>query len=292
LADAGALAAALEGSGLGLDPATARPVSGGSIHHAWRVQGRDGPVFLKTNEAGAAWMLESEADGLLALREAGELRVPEVLGAGSGAGLAWLALEWLELRPPGTGAERALGHGLARLHSRPGPCFGWRRDNAIGASPQPNAHDDDWARFFAQQRIGAQLELARRNRLPGAVLEKGERLVGRIPDLLAGRKPAPALLHGDLWGGNWAADREGRPVVFDPAVHYGDAECDLAMTRLFGGFGPDFYAAYDEVIPPAPGREARLRLYQLYHVLNHANLFGGGYVGQAARLMDELAGSG
>ena len=289
---AGALAAALAGSGLGLDAASARPVGGGCIHQAWRLEGTDGPVFLKTNEAAAGWMLEAEADGLQALREAGPLRVPEVLGLGGGAGLAWLALEWLELRAPGAAAEQALGEGLGRLHSRPGPCFGWRRDNAIGASPQPNGEEDDWARFFAQQRIGAQLELGRRKGLPAALLQQGERFIERIPGLLAGRRPAPALLHGDLWGGNWAADAQGRPVVFDPAVHYGDPECDIAMTRLFGGFGPAFHAAYDAVIPPAPGRETRLRLYQLYHVLNHANLFGGGYVAQAARLMDELARCG
>jgi fructosamine-3-kinase len=291
MADLETLSPALAAAGLSVDPASARPVGGGCIHSAWRMEAASGPVFLKTNVASAAWMLAAEADGLAGLAEAGQIRVPGVLGRGVDAGVAWLALEWLELRRPDAAAEAALGAGLAAQHRVPGPHFGWRRDNAIGASPQENTPDHDWGRFFARRRIGAQLELGRRNGLPPELLRQGESLVAMIPARLAVRRVAPALLHGDLWGGNWAADEAGRPVVFDPATHYGDPECDLAMTRLFGGFGHDFYAAYDEVLPPAAGREWRLRLYQLYHVLNHANLFGGGYVAQAGRLMRELAES-
>ena len=282
------LVPALGAAGLALDAASAQPVGGGCIHSAWRVQGERGPVFLKTNTASAAWMLAAEADGLEALAAAGALRVPAVLGCGEAEGSAWLALEWLDLRHPSPQTEAALGTGLARQHAVPGPHFGWSRDNAIGASPQPNAPDDHWGRFFARRRIGAQLELGRRNGLPADLLARGARLVERIPALLADRAVAPALLHGDLWGGNRAADAAGRPVVFDPAVHYGDPECDLAMTRLFGGFDHAFYAAYDAVLPPAPGWRERLPLYQIYHVLNHANLFGGGYVRQAGALMDAI----
>ena len=282
------LAEALAAAGLALEPGSARPVGGGCIHHAWRVEGPAGPVFLKTNGTDAAWMLDAEADGLAALAAAGALRVPGVLGHGEAHGSAWLALEWLELRAPTPETEAALGAGLARQHAEPGPHFGWSCDNAIGASPQVNTRDNDWGRFFARRRIGAQLELGRRNGLPAELLARGARLVERIPALLAGRQAAPALLHGDLWGGNRAADSAGRPVVFDPAVHYGDAECDLAMTRLFGGFDRAFYDAYDAVLPPAPGWRQRLPLYQLYHVLNHANLFGGGYVRQAGALMDAV----
>ncbi len=275
--------------GLRLDAGTARPVAGGCIHSAWRLDGPDGPVFLKTSPAAADWLLAAEVDGLAALRDAGFLRVPAVLGRGADGDKAWLALEWLELRPATAAAERALGEGLARQHLVAGPGFGWHRDNAIGATPQPNGLSDDWGRFFAAQRIGFQLERGARQGWPRRLLEQGQRLRERVPALLADRRISPALLHGDLWAGNRAADAAGRPVVFDPAVHYGDPECDLAMTRLFGGFAPAFYAAYDAVIPPAAGRALRERLYQLYHVLNHANLFGGGYVAQAGRLVDELS---
>jgi protein-ribulosamine 3-kinase len=287
--DPAAAAAALAEQGVRLDPGSARPVSGGCIHSAWRLDGPDGPVFLKASRAAAAWLLEAEADGLEALRDAGFLRVPAVLGCGTTAGSAWLALEWLELRSATPASERALGAGLARQHLAAGGRYGWHRDNAIGATPQPNEPTDDWAQFFAERRIGFQLEHGATQGLPRRLLERGRRLREQVPELLADRRPAPALLHGDLWGGNRAADTQGRPVVFDPAVHYGDPECDLAMTRLFGAFDRQFYAAYDEVLPPAPGRALRERLYQLYHVLNHANLFGGGYVAQAERLIEELS---
>jgi protein-ribulosamine 3-kinase len=286
--DLSAATAALARRGIRLDPGTARPVGGGCIHAAWRLDGPDGPVFLKTNRAASGWLLEAEADGLEALRTAACLRAPGVLGFGIEGSMAWLALEWLELRPTTPATERALGEGLARQHLAAGRRFGWRRDNAIGATPQPNAQADDWGAFFAARRIGFQLEHGARQGLPRRLLARGASLREHVPALLADRRPAPALLHGDLWGGNRAADDQGQPVVFDPAVHYGDPECDLAMTRLFGGFDRDFYAAYDAVLPPAPGRALRERLYQLYHVLNHANLFGGGYIRQAERLIDEL----
>ena len=286
--DPAAAIAALAGRGIRIDPDSPRPVGGGCIHSAWRVATPDGAVFLKTNRASLSWLLEAEADGLAAIRDAGCLRTPVVLGCGVEEDTAWLALEWLELRPATPGSERALGEGLARQHRAAGPRFGWRRDNAIGATSQPNTPGDDWADFFAERRIGFQLDTGARQGLPRRLLSRGDRLRALVPQMFAERRPAPALLHGDLWSGNRAAVAAGDPVVFDPAVHYGDPECDLAMTRLFGGFAPEFYAAYDAVLPPAPGRAIREPLYRLYHVLNHANLFGGGYCGQAERLIDSL----
>lgn len=286
--DLPAACAALAELGIRVDPATAKGVDGGCIHGAWRLAGPDGPVFLKTCHATSAWLLEAEADGLAGLRQAAFLRVPAVLGHGTVGDTAWLALEWLELCPATPASERRLGEALARQHLAGGEHFGWRRDNAIGATPQPNEISDDWAAFFRAQRIGFQLELGARRGLPHRLLARGERLLAGIPALLADRRPAPALLHGDLWSGNRAADAGGAPVVFDPAVHYGDPECDLAMARLFGGFDHEFFAAYHAQLPAAPGSARRERLYQLYHVLNHANLFGGGYVGQAERLIDIL----
>ena len=165
--------------------------------------------------------------------------------------------------------------------------FGWVRDNTIGATPQPNTPDPDWVRFWARQRLGFQLALAARNGHGGALQRLGETLLGRLPDLLD-HAPAPSLLHGDLWGGNLGYMRDGEPVIYDPAVYYGDREADLAMTELFGGFGGDFYAAYREAWPLDPGYASRRDLYNLYHVLNHLNLFGGGYLGQALNLLGRL----
>jgi fructosamine-3-kinase len=284
-----AVAAAVDrASGRRLDGSTARPVGGGCIHSAWRLDGGDGPVFLKTNAPEAAWMFEAEADGLAGLAEAQCIRVPAVLGLGRDGDMAWLALEWMECRGPGPGGERVLGERLAALHSLSQARFGWRRDNAIGATPQPNDPDDDWAGFFASRRIGYQLDVAEANGLPGSLIEAGRRLQDAVGGILGGRRVRPALLHGDLWGGNWACDDRGEPFIFDPAVYCGDPEADVAMTRLFGGFGRSFYAAYEAVLPKAPGYATRLALYQLYHVLNHANLFGGGYVGQARRSIQRL----
>jgi len=288
LTDLRAVVTALGDAGFALDMSTARPVGGGCIHAATRLDGADGPLFLKTCPAASGWQLEAEADGLAGLAEAGCLRVPAVLAGGTASGTSWLALEWLELRSSTARSDAALGAALARQHLAGGDHFGWRRDNAIGATPQPNACGDDWAEFFALQRIGAQAEMGARGGWPPSLVAQARRLQARVPALLAGRRPVPALLHGDLWSGNRAADPQGAPVVFDPAVHYGDAECDLAMARLFGGFAPDFFAAYDEVLPSAPGRDGRVRLYQLYHVMNHATLFGGAYFRQAAQLIERL----
>lgn len=274
-------------TGCAFDAAGARPVGGGCIDAAWRVPGPGVTVFLKTAPAAAAWRLDAEADGLAALAAAGALRVPAVQARGCSGGTAWLALEWLDLSAGTARTAARLGEGLARLHLEPRTRFGWPRDNALGASVQRNGESDDWPEFFARQRIGAQLDFAEANGLGRRLVEAGRRLQDTVPALLAGRRPAPALLHGDLWGGNWGAV-DGQPVVFDPAVYCGDPEAELAMTRLFGGFPERFYDAYAALVPAAPGAATRNRLYQLYHVLNHANLFGGGYAAQAGQMIDGL----
>src|SRR5690606_21607314 len=212
------------------------------------------------------------ADGLAALAANG-LRVPAVFELGVEGDTAFLLLEFLELH--GNADFAALGRRLASAHPRAGPRYGWHRDNFIGTTPQRNAWCDDWAEFFRTRRIEPQLALARKN---GHALE-----APAVEALLAGHDPRPALLHGDLWSGNAGFVREAAgvsPVVFDPAVYYGDPEADLAMTELFGGFPADFYAAYDAVLPRAPGYATRKHLYNLYHLLNHLNLFGAGYLAQ------------
>ncbi len=181
-----------------------------------------------------------------------------------------------------------MGEALARLHAATGTAFGLDRDNAIGAAPQPNAPSDDWVAFFRERRLGYQLGLAARNGHLGAIQERGQRLLEALPAFFAGHRPQPSLLHGDLWGGNRAMLADGTPVVFDPAVYYGDREADLAMTRLFGGFGPRFYSAYQAAWPVDAAAAARSDLYNLYHVLNHLNIFGGGYRAQAEALIARL----
>jgi len=242
--------------------------------------------FVKTNVAQRAPMFEAEADGLAAIACTQAIRVPHPVAAGVAGGLAYLVLEWLEFGRGGRDA--ALGHALARMHRNTGPRFGWHRDNTIGTTPQTNAWSEAWPAFFRDRRLAPQLALAAQRGHGGALQRKGERLQDALPALLAGHAPQPSLVHGDLWSGNAGRLASGEPVVFDPAVYYGDRETDLAMSELFGGFGADFYAAYDDAWPRADGHEARRTLYNLYHVLNHLNLFGGGYRAQAEATLGEL----
>jgi fructosamine-3-kinase len=233
-------------------------------------------------------MLEAEAEGLAELARAAVIRVPAVRGSGLCADTAFLALEWIDFGGGSTRSETRLGERLARLHRVSSPRYGWHRDNTIGATPQVNDWSSDWPRFFTERRLGFQFDLAERQGHRGRLLERGRRLCEKVERFFAGYRPSPSLLHGDLWGGNWATDAAGEPVIFDPAVYYGDREADLAMTRLFGGFGRAFYSAYERAWPMDPGSSERVVLYNLYHVLNHLNLFGGGYGAQAEAMIDRL----
>jgi len=262
--------------------------AGGGFASCQRWESDTGAVFVKVAPVARAAALEAEAEALVELAGARAVRVPAVLGRGTAGAQAFLVLEWIEFGRARPGTEARLGEQLARLHRVTSARFGWHRDNTIGATPQPNAWTADWAEFFGRQRIGFQLDLAERGGHGGRWLERGRRLVEQVPALLAGHRPRPSLLHGDLWGGNWAADASGAPVIFDPATYYGDREADLAMTRLFGGFGREFYSAYESAWPLEAGAEARCDLYNLYHVLNHLNLFGGGYRGQAEAMIGRL----
>ncbi|HEV3008143.1 MAG TPA: fructosamine kinase family protein [Burkholderiales bacterium] len=242
---------------------SAEAVSGGCIHECYRVTIAGARCFLKVNDERYAEAFAAEAEGLAALRNAG-LRTPQPLEHGQ----AYLLLEYLELKA--TGDFVALGRMLAQAHRKPGPRFGWQRDNYIGSTPQQNGWCDDWVEFWRERRMRPQIELAR---------SKGFAVEMPALRILENHKPQPSLLHGDLWSGNAGFTAEG-PVVFDPAVYYGDREADLAMTELFGGFPREFYRAYNQVLPLDSGYEKRKHLYNLYHLLNHLNLFGGGYLGQ------------
>jgi len=245
-------------------------------------------VFVKIADLAHADMLAAEAEGLAAIAQSATLRVPDVLASGQAEGAAFLALEWLDIADGGRDA--ALGRALAAMHAVAGPRFGWHRDNTIGTTPQGNGWSDDWPTFFRDRRIAPQLALVEAKSVEGTrrLLRDGDKLVVAIPALLAGAAPAASLLHGDLWAGNAGALADGSRAVFDPAVYYGDREADLAMTELFGGFQPDFYAAYAEAAPLASGYETRRTLYNLYHVLNHLNLFGAAYARQAETMIGQL----
>jgi protein-ribulosamine 3-kinase len=282
---AAALARAL---GCDVAPRPEAAVHGGCISDCFRWQSARGPMFVKRCDVARRWILDAERDGLERLARAGALRVPAPLADGDDGESGFLVLEWLELRPADAASDARLGRALARLHAVAAPAFGLERDNAIGATAQPNAPLESWPEFWRERRLGYQLELAARGGHAGRLQERGRALLERVPAFFAGYGPRPSLLHGDLWAGNRASLPGGAPVAFDPAVYHGDREADLAMTRLFGGFGREFYGAYDAEWPPDPGAATRHDLYALYHVLNHLNLFGGGYRAQAEAMIDRL----
>jgi len=259
---------------------------GSTFGGTWRLECGGARYFVKTQSASRLVVLEAEADGLRELSRAGAIRVPAPVVCGSAGECAFLALEWLDFGDGGRDA--ALGAGLARLHRVTAERYGWRHDNTIGTSLQENAWSDDWATFFRDQRIGRQLALAARNGAGRRLQRDGEKLLAAIPLLLAGHAPAASLLHGDLWCGNAARLASGEPVIYDPAVYFGDREADLAMTELFGGFGSDFHAAYRSAWPIDAGYPLRRTLYNLYHVLNHFNLFGADYGNQAQMMIAQL----
>lgn len=269
-------------------PEPASSVAGGSINRCYRWLCGDTPLFVKVADHGGGARLAAEVAGLQALADAHAVRVPRVLARGHAGATAFLALEWIESRPAGRTAEHRLGEQLAAQHQVTAPQFGFADDNFIGRTGQANGWLSDWTEFFRERRLRRQLALAVENGFGGLLEQPGARLLESIDTLLAGHRPQAALLHGDLWAGNWLADAREEPVIFDPAAYYGDRETDLAMTRLFGGFGRAFYDAYQTAAPLPVGHAVRAQLYNLYHVLNHANLFGGGYARQARASIDRL----
>lgn len=260
-------------------------VGGGCINQAARITDGELCYFIKLNRAERLAMFEAEAAGLAELHETCTLRVPLPVCVGVTGADSYLVTDDLMLGGRLDGAEA--GRRLAALHQHTAQAFGWHRDNSIGATPQHNPWTRDWVTFWREQRLGFQLALAARNGHARGITELGDDLKD-ILGVLLDHQPAPSLLHGDLWGGNIAGTQTGEPAIFDPAVYYGDREADLAMTELFGGFPNDFYAAYRESWPLSPGYATRKQLYNLYHVLNHLNLFGSGYLEQARSMMERL----
>lgn len=283
-----------------------RSVSGGCINQGYAISSSSRAYFAKINQASQVAMFEAEALGLQQMRETQTIRVPEPICWGTEGNWAYIVLEWLDLGSRGgDSAWEEMGRKLAQMHkyTPPSPpllrgrekanstllrgCFGWDRNNTIGSTVQINNWTATWTQFWAEHRIGSQLKLAKSR---GGHFSQGERLLEEIPELLAGYEPEPSLVHGDLWGGNAGVTSAGEPVIFDPATYWGDREVDLAMTELFGGFPAQFYRGYNQVWQLDSGYEKRKTLYNLYHILNHFNLFGGSYESQANQMINRILG--
>lgn len=255
-----------------------RTLSGGDISHAYLIRTNHQRLFLKVNSGlnGIA-LFEAEQHGLQAISEKGVIATPRIVHCGSHGQYAVLILEYIETKQPNPRDVERLGRQVARLHQVTGQRFGLELDNFIGKLPQANDWSDDWVTFYISRRLRPQLILARNaNLLSTSELPDESSMSKLINELCA--EVRPSLLHGDLWSGNYLIAHDGTPFLIDPAVYYGHHEVDLAMSRLFGGFGNAFYQAYYEVIPEAPGAKERNEIYQLYYLLVHLNLFGAAYL--------------
>ena len=275
-----------EATGSVFEPSGSSSIGGGCISRATRITGTDGrSFFLKQNDLDFHDFFEAEAEALKEIEATVTVTVPEVVAFGVTGQSSFLALSFMEEGADSPASQAELGTQLARLHKIEQAFFGWHRDNCIGATPQPNTRCDDWVPFYANHRLAHQFDLAQNKgqRFPGS-----SDLLENLSAFFADYSPPPALLHGDLWGGNASCDKRGTPFLYDPASYYGDRETDLAFTYMFGGFSNAFYQAYDSVYPLDPGFKIRKILYNLYHELNHYNLFGGGYASSAQSSIQQL----
>ena len=255
-----------------------QPVSGGDIAESSVLNSSQGPLFVKVLRGPEAYdVLTAEADGLKALKETGAVSVPALLGCAKTEFGAALLMEYIPAGSASEVSQEKLGRALALLHQSANDAFGWHRDNYIGSLAQHNSWESSWDSFFARRRLWVQYEKAvdagflKLREVPAV-----EQMIQKISTLVA--EVRPALLHGDLWGGNYLVSKQNALYLIDPSVYFGHSEVDLAMTRLFGGFSSRFYEAYFEVSPALPGLEDRIQLYQLYYLLVHLNIFGRSYL--------------
>ncbi len=276
-------------SGQSFQIQTQRAIGGGCINQAVAVADQQRTFFVKTNRAKQLAMFEAEYDGLKAMYDSRTIRVPQPLCCGVAGDVSYIVMEWIALGERGDDhAWQQMGERLAAMHqTTSSEGFGWHRDNTIGSTPQQNGWEADWSVFWRDRRLGPQFELAHSQR---GQFPRRDELMSAIPRLLKGHTPKASLLHGDLWSGNAAITDAGEPVILDPATYYGDLEADLAMTELFGRFSPKFYQAYQSATPLNEGYAQRKTLYNLYHILNHFNIFGGSYASQANRMIDQILG--
>ena len=264
-----------------------KSIGGGCINQAYKLQGKKTNYFVKLNQAVKVEMFQAEALGLKQMYDTQTITIPQPICWGVASSNSYIVLEWLDLGRANNSSWLEMGKQLALMHHKGTAAkFGWNTNNTIGSTPQINSWMDNWVDFFAEQRIGYQLHLANRN---GGNFSNPDGIVSIIKQKLANRKPQVSLVHGDLWSGNADITAEGQPTIFDPATYYGDREVDLAMTELFGGFPATFYQGYNQQWPLDPGYTQRKDIYNLYHILNHFNLFGGGYGSQAKRIIQQIS---
>lgn len=266
-------------------------VGGGSINSAYKITTNNGFYFVKFNAANKLSMFEAEAEGLAELHSADAMRVPTVICSGVLAQESFIVMEYLSLA--GSGSMLDFAEQLARVHRKTSKHFGWHRENTIGSTLQLNTLSENfsaesWPLFWNKHRLGFQLKLAKQNGANKTLLDNAEKIQADLDKFFTGYQPEASLLHGDLWSGNYAFTDSAEPVIFDPATYYGDREADIAMTELFGGFSGDFYRHYNDCWPLDDGYAVRKVLYNLYHILNHFNMFGGGYESQASGMCERL----
>lgn len=267
-----------------------KPVSGGCINQCYEIRTSENTLFLKYHESLGAETFKAEADALDLLRQQSHIKIPTVLAYDNIKNFgAFLILEWLPLRKPNAACQAALGHGLALLHQNiTSKQFGLSFDNAIGATPQINSQTNDWVAFFQNHRFGYIVDKVL-SRYPDTELQTlCAKLFVQIPNFFQSVEIIPSLLHGDLWGGNFACTLENKPAIFDPASYFGHHEAELGMMYMFGGFSEYCFTAYHEIIPKADGFDQRNLIYQLYHVLNHYYLFGPSYRSQALSIIKHI----
>lgn len=270
-------------------------VSGGCISETSHLvtedsQGRRKNWFVKTNQESFLENFQAEADGLERLAEVPAIEIPRAEVVGISDQQAWLVMNWIEQEPPGRDFFRDFGVCLAEMHRcTSGSRIGLERDNFLGAAKQVNRSQGGWVDFVAENRLGFQLRWGLHQQLIDDNLRRDcERVIAGLDQTLAGRSETTSLLHGDLWSGNYLCNREGSPVLIDPAVYYGCREAEFGMLMLFGACPSSFYEAYQEVFPMNPGWQRRVNVYVLYHLLNHLNLFGHGYHGQCKGVAEQI----
>ena len=263
-------------------------IGGGSINETFQLQTNVGDYFIKYNSAGRfPEMYQSEARGLEILRNGGPVTVPKVIGSDITDRYSFLLLELITPGPESADFWEDFAHGLAVIHRNTNEYFGLDHDNYMGSLSQSNKQHPDWYNFFIEERLEKQVKIGRDNgEIPSNVVRHFEKLYSVLPDLIPDE--SPALLHGDLWSGNFMTGHDGKACLIDPAVYYGHRESDIAMTQLFGGFAGEFYAAYNRVFPLAKGWEKRVDILNLYPLLIHVNLFGGGYLSQVKRIVERF----